>query len=97
MGLHVFTNCEDKYIAESPEEAKAMWKELNKGEMVEDYEDDDWYQCKDDEYLNIVIEDAEEPKPPEATEVEQHPGTWRATMRQWADFNGKGFLCSINY
>lgn len=97
MSLHVFTNCEDKYIAESPEEAKAMWKELNKGEMVEDYEDDDWYQCKDDEYLNIVFEDEEEPKPPQAMELREHPGTWRATMRQWADFNGKGFLCSINY
>jgi hypothetical protein len=60
-------------------------------------EDDDWYQCKDDEYLNIFIEDAEEPKPPQAMELREHPGTWRATMRQWADFNGKGFLCSINY
>ncbi len=80
--MNVYTNGDDWFVAESPEDADACAREY----WVEDYDGTpaDWkkvnpeceFRIQDENYLN---------------HHETH------TFREWAIINGRGFLASVNY
>ena len=99
--LKAFTNGCDTYIAESLEQAIADWEQLS-GEKRDDYEDE-WSEVSLDNIKRIHVEvlrsGYEFPVPANA-KIEpsgDYSITAIATLREWAETNGRGFLCSTEY
>lgn len=84
--LHVFTGSDgtDTVVAFSADDAWSVWEE-HTGEKRGDYTDVEWIRRQDDHELSIMPE-------PEASKDKT-----TKTCRQWADDNGRGFLCSTEW
>ncbi len=85
MALHVFSDGEtDWYVAESPEDAAALQRELTGLKT----EDQDWTfeALPDAASLSIYPDDGRKP----GSQVTK-------TCAEWAASNSRGFLCSTEY
>ena len=105
--LHVYHDGESEWIiAESPEEARRLWREAT-GYTDEDLPDDEleFTIQDDDEELHITVEDEEilkglsDEEANDLLDEDPNSGLKRATKTcgQWASEIGKGLLCSSEY
>ena len=99
--LHVYHNDNDSVVAHSHDDAMAVWSKY----VGDDWEGDgygtadDWVQVASDDVIKIAQED--EPRPPHIPEgaTVTHPDFWliETSAQQWADYNGRGWLCSYDW
>jgi len=81
--LHCFSNSCDTVVAYDEEDAIMVWEKTTGESWETDYADsDEWVQESDEEIL-VIADDYREKV--------SH------TYREWADLNGRGFLCSSEY
>lgn len=104
--LHVFCNDVIEWVvAYDREDAIKVWEETT-GEKRSDYVSDNdegmlFEPCSDDGMLRICYEDElKSDHMPADAQIEDRGDGYqhiKATMRAWADANGRGFLCTTEY
>lgn len=98
--LHCFDNGEITVIAASLEEALQKWDEWTFTSKEQGYDDEEWeeahdiFQIPDERLLTLFIEDELEDRP-EGVVIDG--ALWKATAKTWAQSQGRGFLCSVEY
>jgi len=103
MTKHVYTDGNDKIIAESAQEANAIWEE-RVGD-THDSENDPWRKVPDNGNIAIIFEDEIKPEYlPEGAKVQLCENSdiamrVTATAEAWANskISVDGFLCSTEY
>lgn len=97
--LHCFANEDHTVVAESMDEALQNWDAwtftTQEGYDAEEWEEiHDIQQIRDDYLMALFIEDELKNKP-EGVEID---GTvWKATAGAWAESQGRGLLCSVEF
>ncbi len=99
--LKTFTNGTDTYIAESAEDVLTAFKEFT-GEdyILDDYgEKDDWWECDPEDFHSIHFEDKTKDFSDKFEILSRKEGYVRAKAKNkyWAEWNGRGFLCSTEF
>ena len=87
----------DTIVAESIEDAKAVLVEI--GSYMNDYEEYAWEERKPNELLLINFEDPLKDEWPEGASVVKDNGLFQVTakIQAWAEWHGRGFLCSTEW
>lgn len=102
--LKVFSNEYDWYVATDLDDAIAQW-EMHSGEKISDYNREDWAEVNLDQewkmyYPDDLFDDFDGKNIPAGAIAEPNRDgrlTVKATFRDWAEHNGRGFLCSTEY
>lgn len=101
--LQIYHNGNDWVVGNSPEDAMKIWNEYIGDNWIDDlYGDaDDFIGIPQSESFTIAQEDMPEREhnPEFATWSKGKRGLWRITAKaqEWADHNGRGWLCSMDY
>ena len=100
--LKVFIFVTETHVAHSVEDALLVFKEMIGDDYVADGygEADDWGECNPDGFTTIFFGDERTEFPADRFEVlEKREGYLRikATYKDWAAWNGRGFLCSTEF
>lgn len=92
--LHVYTNGSDKVVARNENLARELLEEF----ATEDFEDDMSVDMVPDDSMFIIYLEDEVDNPPAGCEfVDGDKNYIKATAKSWAEWNGVGFLSTINY
>ena len=110
-GLRLWTNDVETFVAETRDDLARAYEE-HYGDTMEDMTGDpeeinEWREIPADEVVTIFwpLDDLKDKSLPEAAESwrldETRNADWshkiRASASAWADFNGRGFLCSTEW
>ena len=87
--LHVFTNEYEWVVAESIEDCEAAMNE-SVGATYDADDEIEWRQLDDDSTIKIWMNEGDIAEHGEGEIVEK-------TCREWAEENGRGFLCSTEH
>ena len=93
--LHVFTNGPDHVVAFDENQARDLLVEYS----TEDFDDEEMpVEQEDDEKKTIIFFEDELDQLPEGYEfIEGSKNRVQATFKAWANWNGVGFLATVNY
>jgi len=99
--MNVYTNGNDFMVAENIEQAVLAWEAFT-GESIQDYDLEAWHIVNPNQVQTIAFEfdptvSAKIPPGVELVVVDEWTRKATATFRQWAQSNGPGFLCSLDY
>lgn len=88
--MQVYSNGCDWYVAESVDDAYAARFENDGTTREEQIENDEEFkQCPNDVMLSILVN--------EDGHIDDHGVPVKLTMEQWAEREGRGILCSMDY
>lgn len=97
--MKVYSNGVEWVVAESPEDAIKVWEETI-GEKYDADEYDPFEEKPDGKVLKIGTEDIDDdflPKDAMIRQVSDYVWEVTATMREWVDANGRGYLCTSEW
>lgn len=90
--LHVFSDEFDRVVAYDVDDAWTVWCEFTGGSR-EDYDDNAFAKREDEKALKIWCNAAGRP----CEHGEKGGAPVERTCREWADREGRGFLCSSEF
>lgn len=93
--LHVFTNGPDHVVAFDELQARGLLTEY----CTEDFDDEEMPVAQEDDDKTIIIffEDEVNQLPEGYEFIEGNKNRVKATCKAWANWNGAGFLATVNY